>query len=115
MPSSTEKPKATKGVRLSTKMDETSVVTITWGEDDVDVCYRTNAVTPDLLEKVDKAAEQDDLSVLGVLLEPVLVWWDILDDKDRRIPTDAETIRTIPMSFITLVQRGIEADQNPPE
>lgn len=110
MPSST-KP---KGVRLSTKMAETAVVTVTWGDDDVDVCYHPNAVTPDLLERVDKAAEQDNLDVLGVLLEPVLEWWDILDDRDRRIPTDAATIKSVPMPFINLVQRAIEADQNPP-
>lgn len=108
------KPK-TRGVRLAEKMAETRTITITWGVDDVDVCYHPNAVTPDLLEKVDKAADQDNLDVLGVLLEPVLEWWDILDEKDRRIPTDAATIKTVPMPFLTLVQRGIEDDQNPPE
>lgn len=114
MPSSTTKAKA-KGVRLSSKMGETRTITVQWGEDDVDVSYHPNAVTPDLLERVDQAAKEDNLDVLGVVLEPILDWWDVLDDKDRRIPTDAATIKSLPMSFLTIVQKGIEDDQNPPE
>lgn len=115
MPNPPKAKAKSKGVRLSSKMAETKVVTVTWGDDDVDVSYHPNVVTPDLLEKVDQAAQEDNLDVLGVLLEPVLEWWDILDDQDKRIPTDRATIREVPMPFLVLVQSAIESDQNPPE
>lgn len=102
-------------VKLSEKMAETKTVTVKWGDDDVDICYKPNAVTPRLLEEIDQAAAKDDMSALGVALEPVLEWWDVLDDKGRRIGTDAGTIATLPLSWIVAVQNGMEADQNPPE
>lgn len=101
-------------VSLRDKMTEAKTIQVEWGPDTVDVSYRPNVVTPALLEEVDEAAKRDDLSSLGVLLEPVLEWWDVLDDEGNRIPTDQGTIRTIPMRFIVLVQRAIEVDQNPP-
>lgn len=102
-------------VNLTDKINQTKVFTLDWDGDDVDVSYRPNAVTPALLEEVDEAAKADDLSMLGVLLDPVLDWWDVLDADGQRIGTDPDTIRTLPMRFIGLVQRGIERDQNPPE
>jgi hypothetical protein len=39
----------------------------------------------------------------------------VLDNDGQRIPTDAATIATLPMRWLTLVQKGIETDQNPPE
>lgn len=102
-------------VKLSEKVAETKTMTVKWGEDDVDVCYKPNAVTPRLLEGIAEAADRDDMSVLGAALSPVLEWWDVLDDKGKRLPTDAETIAGLPLSWIVVVQRGLEDDQNPPE
>jgi hypothetical protein len=101
-------------VKLSEKRTETAVFTVKWGEDDVDVCYRVNAVTPALLEEVDKSAQEDNLDVMGALLEPILEWWDVLDDDGHRIPTDAATVKILPMRFLTLVQKGLEDHQRPP-
>lgn len=103
------------GVRLVDKMNETKVATIKWGADDVEVSYRPNSVTPALLEAVDEAAKRDDMSVMGVVLEPVLDWWDVLDAEGNRLPTDADTIARMPMPWLNLVQAGIQEDQNPPE
>lgn len=101
-------------VHLHNKMGESKTIQVEWGPDTVDVSYHPNVVTPALLEEVDEAAKRDNLDSLGVLLEPVLEWWDVLGEDNERIPTDAATIRSIPMRFLILVQRAIEVDQNPP-
>lgn len=101
------------GVNLSDKRAETKTMTLKWGDDDVDVCYRPNAVTPALLESIEDAAKLDDLSALGVMLEPILEWWDVMDG-DQRVPTTKESIREMPIRWIGIVQAGLEADQNPP-
>lgn len=102
-------------VALDAMMGRTKVITVPWDGEKVDVSYFTNVVTPDLLEKVDKAAEEDNLDVLGVMLEPVLDWWDILETEGgKRLPTDMATIRRIPMSFLNALQKAIQEDQDPP-
>jgi hypothetical protein len=104
---------------MSVKLDDmktrTKKLVVEWDGEQVDVSYYPNVVTPQLLEQVAEAAAQEDLSVLGVMLEPVLEWWDVLDDKGKRIPTSAAVIRTIPMSFLNAVQTAIEEAQRPPE
>lgn len=103
------------GIALDAMMGRTKVVTVPWDGEEVDVSYFPNVVTPELLEKVDEAADRDNLDVLGVMLEPVLDWWDILETEGgSRLPTDAETIKRIPMSFLNAVQKTIRDDQEPP-
>lgn len=102
-------------VALSNMKKRTKLITVEWDGEEVDVSYFPNVVTPELLEKVDAAADQDNLDVLGVMLEPVLEWWDVLLDDGTKLPTDAETIRQVPISFLNAVQAAIQEDQNPPE
>jgi len=103
-------------VALDKMMGRTKKIIVHWDGEEVEVSYFTNVVTPAMLEKVEEAAQQDNLDVLGVMLEPVLDYWDILETEGgRRLDTDAETIKTIPMSFLTALQKAIEEDQNPPE
>ena len=103
-------------VKMSEMTGRTKVLTVKWDGEEVDVSYFPNVVTPDLLEKVDEAAKLDNLDVLGVMLEPVLDWWDILETENGpRLPTDQETIKRIPMSFLDALQKAIQEDQNPPE
>lgn len=103
-------------VALSNMKKRTKLITVEWDGEEVDVSYFPNVVTPELLEKVDAAADQDNLDVLGVMLEPVLDWWDILEEEGGpRLPTDAATIRTIPMSFLNRLQEKIQEAQRPPE
>lgn len=102
-------------VSLDTMKGRTKVITVHWDGEDVDVSYHPNVVTPELLEAVDEAARRDNLDVLGVMLEPVLDWWDILEHEDGpRLPTNTETIRKVPMSFLNKLQDAIQEDQNPP-
>lgn len=102
-------------VKIKEMMGRTKTVTVEWDGESVDVSYFHNVVTPALMEEVVKAAEKEDLSVLGVSLEPVLDWWDVLQEDGSRLGTSADIIRQVPMSFLNAVQRAIQEDQNPPE
>lgn len=103
-------------VVLEQMKGRTKIINVHWDGEIVDVSYHPNVVTPELLEKVDEAGRQDNLDVLGVMLEPVLDWWDILESEGGpRLPTDATTIRSVPMSFLNKLQDAIQEDQNPPE
>lgn len=103
-------------VTLSTMKARTKLLTVEWDGETVDVSYFPNVVTPELLERVTTAAESDNLDVLGVMLEPVLDWWDILEEEGGpRLSTDADTIKRIPMSFLNRLQEAIQEAQRPPE
>jgi hypothetical protein len=66
------------------------------------------------MEAVTEAETANDLSILGVLLEPVLAWWDVLDDQDQRIPPTAENIKRMPMAFVMKVIAKVQEDSDPP-
>lgn len=102
-------------VALNSMKSRTKLLVVEWDGETVDVSYFPNVVTPELLERVTAAAEQDNLDVLGVMLEPVLEWWDILEyDGGPRLKTDADTIKLIPMSFLNALQAAIQEAQRPP-
>lgn len=101
-------------VKITDMMGRTKTIQVKWDGEVVDVSYFHNVVTPQHLEDVAAASEKEDLSVLGVMLEPVLEWWDIMQDDGTRLPTDAATIRRVPMSFLNALQDAIQEAQNPP-
>lgn len=103
------------GMKLREVKAKIKTVQVTWEDETVEVGFHPAAMTPDLLEKVNESAEAGDLSVLGVLLEPVLAYWDVLDDEDKRLPTDSETIRSIPLSFLMAVMDQTQEAMRPPE
>lgn len=103
-------------VALSNMKARSKVIDVAWDGETVAVSYFPHRVTPELLEKVTEAAERDNLDILGVMLEPVLDWWDILEEEGGpRLNTDAETIKTIPMSFLNALQSAIQDAQRPPD
>lgn len=106
-------------MRLSEVQAREKVCTVEYDGEQVDVCYRPAKVTPDMLSNVldmvsnpDNAASAEIDSV-PALLEPILVWWDVLDDDDNRLPTDATTIRSMPMAFLGAVVQATQADMRP--
>jgi len=101
-------------MKLSEVRNKVKVATIEWQDETVDVGYAPARFTPEVLEAVSAAEEAGDLSILGALLEPILDWWDVLDDKDKRLPTDAATIKTMPLAFVMKVLGDLQADMNPP-
>lgn len=101
-------------VRLNEKMASTRTITVDWDGDRVDVRYRPNAVTPDLLEEVD-AQSDDNLDSLRVLITAVVDWWDVQYDDGSTLPVTMETVGQVPMPFLRNVQTGIMEAQRPPE
>jgi hypothetical protein len=88
---------------------------VAWEDEVVDFGYHPGEVTPALLETVQGAADKGDLDVIGALLEPVLAWWDVLDDEDQRLPTDKATIRQVPLGFLMEVLGATQEAMRPPE
>lgn len=101
-------------MRLSEARAKTKIVTVSWDDETVDVCYAPNRFTPEVMEAVVETEQAQNLSIMGALLEPLLDWWDVLDDKDNRIPTTAENIAKMPLPFLMRVLSVVQEDQNPP-
>lgn len=102
-------------MRLSEVRSKIKTATVTWDDETVDVGWCPARFTPDVAEAVNDAEKADDLGVLGALLEPILEWWDVLDDDDKRLPTDKATISGMPMAFLMKVMADLQEDMNPPE
>lgn len=106
-------------MRLSEVQAREKVCTAHWDGEDVDVCYRPSKVTPAMLANVldmvkdGNSAASAEIESVPALLEPILVWWDVLDDNDERLPTDAKTIRSMPMSFLSAVVAATQEDMKP--
>jgi hypothetical protein len=100
---------------LSKVQDKVTTTTVLWDDESVDVGYHPAAITPALLEQVQAAAGAENLDVVGALLEPVLAWWDVLTDDGERYPTDAETIKIMPLAFTMAVLTQVQEAMRPPE
>jgi hypothetical protein len=112
------------GIRLSAMLANTTELTVPFDGEDVQVCYRPNAVTLDLSDKMEadaKAASEDHpeetgedrtrYSWLVANLQPVMEWWDVLeDDGSRMAPTDTN-MRRMPINFLNAVLAAILKDQ----
>ena len=87
---------------------------VTWEEDVVDFGYRPAMFTTELVEEVSKEAEENNLHGVAEMVEPILDWWDVLDDEDKRLPTDLATIKSMPLRFIMDIVEQIGGDMRPP-
>lgn len=90
--------------------EKVRTVTVEWEDETVDVGIYPGRYTPNLLqdvaETVAKSGTQDmeaQLAAVGGMVEPILAWWDVLDDEGERLPTDAATIATLPITFVQAV------------
>lgn len=101
------------GMTLSKVQAKERTVTVLWDDETVDVGYHPASVTPALLDSVTEAANANDLAVIGMLMEPMLAWWDVLDDDGQRLPTTAEVIRIIPLTFTMEVLKAVQAEMSP--
>lgn len=107
-------------MKLSEVKAITKTCTVEFLGGTVDVGYHPAAMTPAILEDVmalAKTAETDaeDMAMVGQMLEPVLDWWDMLDDDGERIPTDKAHIREMPMAFLVKVLDDVQTDMRPPD
>lgn len=103
------------GMRLSAIKAKTRTATVEFLDEKIDVSYFPAVVTPDLMDQVQKAADDDDLGVVGMLLSEVIDWWDVLDDNDKRLPPTPENIGAMPIPFLMAVMNEVQEDQRPAE
>ena len=106
-------------MKLSEVKAITKTTTVEFLGGTVDVGYHPAAMTPAILEEVmalAKTAESDaeDMALVGSMLEPVLDWWDMLDDLGERIPTDKDHIKDMPLAFLIKVLDDVQTDMRPP-
>lgn len=88
---------------------------VTWDEDVVDFGYKPAMFTTELVEEVTSEAESNNLHGVAEMVEPLLDWWDVMDDDDKRLPTDLETIKGMPLTFVMSIVDVIGSDMRPPE
>jgi hypothetical protein len=101
-------------VRLSEMKAREKASQVTWDDEIVDFGYFPNAFSLQVAEDVSNAAAANDLSVVAVMLEPIISWWDVLGDDGERMPTDAETMKQFPLSFLMALMEQVGDDQRPP-
>ena len=102
-------------MRLHEVMAKVAVTTVEWEGEQVDVGYHPAAFTPALTERVQAAAEQRNLDVLGIMLDPLVDWWDVLDEQDQRIPPTPDTIKQMPQGFLNAVMSAIQGAMKVPQ
>lgn len=111
-------------MRLSTMKTTVAETSVKWLDDDVAIGYFPAALTPGYLEDVQAAAENArrakrdgegsrSLDFAPMLL-PLVAWWDVKDDKDERLPVNADTLRDMPLSFLTSIITATQEAMRPP-
>lgn len=106
-------------MKMSEVMAKTKTTTVEWDGEEVEVSYFPARITPTMLSEVlDMVASAGsgasaEVNSVPALLEPILDWWDVLDDKGKRIPPTAENIRGMPMSFLGAVVQATQEDMKP--
>lgn len=102
-------------VRLSELKAREKASQVEYADEVIDFGYFPHAFTMEVAEQVEKASEANDLSTVAAMLEPIISWWDILDDKDKRIPATADQMRKFPLPFLMKIMDKVSEDQRPPE
>ena len=101
-------------VSLTKMRNTTKSAQVTWEEDVVDFGYHPAAFTTELVEEVTSEAEGNNLHGVAKMMEPILDWWDVLDDDGNRLPTDLATLRAMPLPFLMRLVDAIGGDMRPP-
>lgn len=101
------------GVRLSDMKAKITESTVEWDGEVIDFAYKPNEFTMELADEMAVAADREDLSMVATMLSPIIVWWDVLDDEDQRIPPDAARMKTFPLPFLLRIMNAITKDQKP--
>lgn len=101
------------GVRLSEMKARVTETSLEWDGEVVAFAYKPNEFTMELADDISAAAESEDMSAVSAMLAPIVVWWDVLDDNDERIPPTADHMRAFPLNFLVRIMKSITADQDP--
>jgi hypothetical protein len=92
--------------------------------DKVEVHYRPGALTLEVSDQLQELARTNmEINVILVLLEPILVWWDledeVLDEEGNptgetiNLPVTPEGIKKVPLSFLGMIMDTINEESRP--
>lgn len=92
----------------------------------VEVHYRPGALTIEVSDRLREAANSGwDQDVVLVMLEPILVWWDLEDEievenedgsisvETRNLGVTVEDIKKVPLNFLGLVLDQMNSESRP--
>lgn len=88
---------------------------VTWEDEIVDFAYHPAAFSVEVAQAVQEQAQKGDLAGVALAMEPLIGWWDVLDDDGERIAADIATIRQMPLGFLMSILSAVGDDMNPPE
>lgn len=101
-------------------------VEVSWQGETFDVGYFPAAMTPNSIKAIQeqaraaKAEKAEDptasgsLNSLAEMIEPLVAWWDILDDEGNRLPATADTIGDLPLALTMAVFKTVQEAITPP-
>jgi hypothetical protein len=108
-------------LKRSSMAEKVRTITVVWEDESVDVGIYPGRYTPALIQEVTARAEaagaeaeSDQVEAIAAMVEPLLAWWDVLDDEGERLPATAEVIATLPITFTMLVVQEAGAAIRPP-
>jgi hypothetical protein len=83
-------------------------------EDVVNIKYRPGAYTLQVSDEL-KALRNEEFQAdaAAILLLPVLVEWDILDDEGNPLPIDRAGLAQVPLAFLSKIIDGMGDDLRP--
>lgn len=112
---------------LSSMKTKVATATVTWQDETVDIGFFPGALTPAYLEMLQESAREAKAagtkapeegvkarSQFEDLVLPILAWWDVLDEEGERLPVTTDTIREMPLSFLTATVTATQASMRPP-
>lgn len=84
-------------------------------DETVKITYRPGALDVEMAEKIEDIAVQglSDVKVAVVMLEPMLLAWDLENDDGTPWPCDEEHLRKTPLNFLTQILGAIQEDSRP--
>lgn len=101
-------------IKMKDLRDKVTTVEVKWDGETADIGFYAARFTPALMESIQAEAEKENLQMLGLMLEPILAWWDLLDDEGDRLPTDAATIKEMPFGLLTTIISATQESMRPP-
>ncbi len=98
-------------IRLTSLVNQVAETEIVYFDEKGVVTYRPGAISDDMFETVQAAADDDNENMLNRLLIEVMVSWDVVDDeKGEMVPFTDAALRGLPIPFkAAVLEQVIEA------
>lgn len=97
-------------IQLSSLMKQVAETEIVYFEEKGIAKFRPGAISDNMFETVQAAADEDDENMLNRLLTEVMVEWDVVGEKGEMVPFTDAALKTLPIPFkAAVLEQVIEA------